>query len=446
MRMLSAGTIFDGQEKRLAGGRRTGGGWAAVAMAVAVLLALTGCVTTTPAPRVSLAEVPAAQQARAEHNVKVFNRAWSLVQDFHYDRKLQGVDWQAVGQTYGAMAAAATDDRELYTVLNGMVDLLKDSHTHALSPEQAEQRHKQLRARTGMYMTRFENRWAVSELLPGCPAEVAGVKPGWIVVARNGIKLGDRVDFRAQNGEVAQWEFLDEHEQPVTLMLTAQPLSTKPRQEARELPGGFMYLRFDGFDATDQRWLSRQLKAHHEAPGVVIDLRRNPGGSTLSLGILLGEFFDHAVDSGTFISRGSGRDETGSPIHYGERFAVAVEDAIVWSWHLFSSRYAGRVVILIDGSTASAGEIFSAVMQESGRATIIGRKSAGAVLASLFHSLPDGGELQLSMLDYLTPKGRRLENNGVEPDVKVATSLADLRAGRDVDLDAALRVLNEPVR
>jgi carboxyl-terminal processing protease len=101
------------------------------------------------------------------------------------------------------------------------------------------------------------------------------------------------------------------------------------------------------------------------------------------------------------------------------------------------------VVVLVDRATGSAPEIFAAVLQEHGRATIVGRKTAGAVLASWYHSLPDGGELQLSREDYVTPKGRRLENNGLEPDVPVARTVADVRVGRDVDLDAALRVLAE---
>jgi C-terminal processing protease CtpA/Prc len=58
--------------------------------------------------------------------------------------------------------------------------------------------------------------------------------------------------------------------------------------------------------------------------------------------------------------------------------------------------------------------------------------------------LPDGGELQLSREDYFAPKGRRLEGNGLEPDVPVARTLADLRAGCDADLEAALRVLRAP--
>ena len=64
-----------------------------------------------------------------------------------------------------------------------------------------------------------------------------------------------------------------------------------------------------------------------------------------------------------------------------------------------------------------------------------------AETAPLPKRLPDGGELQLSREDYLAPKGRRIEGNGIEPDVAVARTLEDLRRGRDPDLDAALRLL-----
>ena len=392
------------------------------AMGLAFALAwLAGC-TTTPAPRVSLAAVPVEQRARAEGNVRVFDRVWGLVADWHYDPKLHGVDWPAAGLKYGAAAAAAADDQALYAALGAMVGLLKDSHTHALSPTQTKERRTQTRARTGFYMTRVEGRWIVSELVAGSPAELAGVKTGWVVVARNGTAFGERSEARPKEGEVAQWEFLDDRDQPVALAIVAESLSTKPRQEVRVLAGGVVYLRFDAFDPADRRWLSDQLKTNRAASGVVIDLRRNPGGGTISLGITIGEFFDRAVDCGTFITRGGYRGGKSS-------------------WQMGSARYGGSVVVLVDGATGSAAEIFAAVLQEHGRATIVGRKTAGAVLASWYHGLPDGGELQLSRQDYVTPKGRRLENEGVAPDVKVVRTAADVRAGRDVDVEAALRVL-----
>lgn len=393
-------------------------------LALSVVL-LAGC-TTVPPVRVSLAELPPAQQAQAAKNLPVFNAVWDLVQRKHYDPKLQGMDWNAAAATFGPRAAAAADETALYGVLNAMLAPLNDSHTHALTPLQAQERRTQLRARTGFNLVRIDGRWAVSEVLPGSPAEEAGVKTGWIVVARNGEPIGAQLNFRAKEGEAAAWDFLDEHDQPIRLAPPAKRLSTASRQLARELDGGFVYLRFDEFDGPDRRWLGRQLQQHAAAPGVVIDLRRNPGGETFSLGITIGEFFERAVDCGTFISRSGAR-------------------SVKNSWQLGSARYRGRVVVLIDGGTGSAAEIFAAVLQDHGRATVVGRKSSGAVLASWFYRLPGGGELQLSREDYVAPKGRRIEGVGIEPDVVVSRSLADVRAGRDPDLEAALRILRAPV-
>jgi carboxyl-terminal processing protease len=86
-------------------------------------------------------------------------------------------------------------------------------------------------------------------------------------------------------------------------------------------------------------------------------------------------------------------------------------------------------------------------LKDHERATIVGRPTAGAVLASWFYSLPDGGELQLSREDYIAPNGRRIEGNGVEPNIVVTRTLADIRTGRDPDLETALRVLtSDPAR
>jgi carboxyl-terminal processing protease len=389
------------------------------------LLLLAGCATTTPRTPLSLTGIPPAQIARAQENLRLFTAVWDLVNRKHFDPKFQGVDWEAAAATHGPKAIAAPDETALYTELNEMLAALHDSHTHALTPAQAQERRTHLRARTGFSMVRVEGKWIVTDVMPASPAAIAGVKPGWIVVARNGEPMGGRLDFRPKEGDEIVWDFLDDKDQKVRLTPTAKRLSTGPLQVERTLDDGFVYLRFDEFDGKDRRWLSRELKEHATAPGVVIDLRRNPGGETFSLGISIGEFFDHPVDCGTFISRSGAR-------------------SVKNSWQLGSAEYRGRVVVLIDGATGSAAEIFSAVLQDHGRATLVGRKTAGAVLASWFYHLPDGGELQLSREDYMAPKGRRIEGKGIEPDITVPRTLEDVRTGRDRDLEAALAVLRKP--
>jgi carboxyl-terminal processing protease len=359
----------------------------------------------------------------------VFDTVWDLVNRKYFDAKLQGVDWNAAALEYGPKAAAAADDDSLYEAINGMIGRLKDSHTHAQSPERAKEFRTQQVARSGFRLFKVEGRWVVGDVMPDSPAGLAGVQAGWLALARNGEPLGERADFHPRDGETARWDFLDPADRPVSLPLTAKMLTIAPLQESRVLDGGVVYLRFDGFAFATRRWLHSQLKAHRDAPGLVIDLRLNPGGGTFWLREMIGEFFERKVEVGTFIRRDGAGDEAGS-------------------WQLGSVHYHGRVAVLVSGASASAAEIFSAVLQERHRAVIVGRRTMAAVLASRFYSLPDGGRLQLSIEDYLTPSGRRLEGegHGVEPDVPVDQKLADLRAGRDRDLEAALHALAQPER
>jgi carboxyl-terminal processing protease len=370
-----------------------------------------------------LDRIAPAQRARAEHNLAVFNAVWDLVNRKHYEPKLHGIDWEAQARRYGPRAAEAIDDAALYAVLNEMLADLHDSHTHALTAVQAEERRTHERSRTGFALTKIGDEWVVADVVPDSPAARAGVSPGWVVLRRNGQPLVGRPDFHPRVGEAAEWEFLDRENRRVVLTLVATTLSTAALQVVREVEPGIVYLRFDEFDRADRRWLSRQLVAHGNASAVIIDLRRNPGGDTRSLGIVIGEFFDHVVNCGTFITRKGAR---------------SIKESIAYG----SARYRGKVVVLVDANSASSSEIFAAVLKDQRRATIIGRKTAGAVLASWFYRLPDGGLLQLSEQDYEAPNGRRIESNGVEPDIVVTRTVADVRRGRDPDLDAALRLLH----
>ena len=388
---------------------------------------LAGCVTpVSPAPRVTAAGLTPEQAAREERNLRIFDTVWSTVAQRYYEPKLHGVDWRTAAITYGPQATAAADDMALYGAVNGLLGLLGDGHTGAFTAAQARDYHTQQHEMTGIRILRLGQRWAVYEVLPGSPAESAGVKPGWIVLSRDGQPLGERLQLPSlRGGEVVRWEFLDGRDQPVVLALTAARVSVA-RQEARVLPGGFVYLRFDDFYWSRMRWLSRQLKAHRDAPGVVIDLRQNPGGMLFSLDLMTGELFDRGFVYAESIDRSGGRHR-------------------LWALTLGSAHYRGRVAILVSRVSASAAEIFAATIQERHRGTVVGHQTAGYVLSARMRSLPDGGMLEYSDRDLHMTDGRRLEGCGVTPDVvPPPLTLDDLRAGRDPDLDAAVRVLRQP--
>jgi C-terminal peptidase prc len=405
---------------------RAGCGWIA---ALAAILLVAGCATPqSPAPRAAALALPVGQLARAEHNLRVFDSVWDLIERKFYDPKLLGVDWPAAARRFGPQAAAATDDPALYDAIDAMLRLLPSSHTVALTPRQAEERSRQELVRTGMDLLQVAGGWAVESVVPGSPAAAAGVEPGWVVLRRNGKAYDESTNFLPKPGDMIHWDFLDGLDRPVTLELAARVIPAKPREEIRHLAGGVVYLRFDEFDADSRDWLHARMREQRDAPALVIDLRRNSGGGVFWMREAIGDFLEARASIGTFVGRDGDDDD-------------------VKTWQFGSVHYRGRVAVLVSDGSASAAEIFAAVLQSRHRATIVGQKTAGKVLVSRFYGLPDGGELQVGIEDYLAPGGRRLENNGVQPDVPVpGPTLEDLRTQRDQGLAAAVRLLAEPDR
>jgi carboxyl-terminal processing protease len=344
------------------------------------------------------------------------------VKDKHFDPDFRGVNWAAMPAKYRAEALAAADDTTLYRVLERMCQELQESHLTPLPPRRTHELRTARRMAVGMGWMPLEGRNVVTDLIPGSPAAEAGVQTGWIVVSCEGRPIADAMALWPLPGRPVTYGFLDLNNQPRSI--TFQPELLKVTQLAsRELPGGYHYLRFDKFDRESLFWLNRELKAHRDAPGLVIDLRENPGGYLYAAKLAITQFFDHRVATGEFVRR-SGR--------------VSLSHGLPF----LSARYPGKVVVLTGGSTASAAEIFAHVLQYEQRATLVGRRTAGAVVISRTYPLPGGGTLQVPIQDYRGRDGRRLEGRRLLPDIGVPQpALADLRNGRDPDVETALAVL-----
>ncbi|MEZ5162327.1 MAG: S41 family peptidase [Fimbriimonadaceae bacterium] len=173
---------------------------------------------------------------------------------------------------------------------------------------------------------------------------------------------------------------------------------------------------------------------------LIIDLRNNGGGAVSNLAHLLGLFLNEAEPVGTFVNRrtvSSFQEET-------KEDKIDLVKIASWSDQKFKSarptikRFEGKVVVLTNRGSASASEIFASAMKETGRATIIGTQTRGAVLASTYGRLPGGFELQYPVSDYVTLKGVRLEGNPWKPDVEVTNGRTS--DGKDAYFEAALEV------
>lgn len=100
-------------------------------------------------------------------------------------------------------------------------------------------------------------------------------------------------------------------------------------------------------------------------------------------------------------------------------------------------------VVLVDGNSASASEIVAGALQDYKVATLTGEKTFGKGTVQKVLNLDDGALLKVTVAHWYTPNGKNISKAGIEPNTKVAISPADVNAGNDPQLDAALVQLNK---
>jgi carboxyl-terminal processing protease len=200
------------------------------------------------------------------------------------------------------------------------------------------------------------------------------------------------------------------------------------------LPSGEAYIRFDGFKVPVIKEFQEAIEKYRNAPGVIIDLRYNGGGRSDVLTAIAGYFFDSKTVVAEYLSRKDIASE--------EKSGETKTHRLVNAGKSGGRIYAGPVVILTSEGTASSSEIFSAAFQDTGRAKIVGVQTCGCVIGIANNQkMKGGGVLEVSEVLFFTPKGRKLEGDGVTPDTKVVPTIADLQQQRDVALTQAEQLL-----
>ncbi|MFN7975638.1 MAG: S41 family peptidase [Acidobacteriota bacterium] len=389
---------------------------------------------------------PSKAVASEDPNVASFDAVWSIINDVYYDPSFGGVDWTAAGDRYRTRVAglAAVGGREFVEIVTQMIAELRSTHYRLVPRDRVksgESRDTQP-GRIGLELRWIEESAVVWALLPGTPAEGSPLRPGFVVTAINGRDdgalherhapaIGHEVnplrkrivpyahEMLVQAGEPVTIDYRDGSGDPGQATLTAieQERQMSPRVEV-STHGSILVIAFKLFFGDLVERFRAALAAHPEARGLVVDLRGNPGGVAQHPVAIAGMLTAEPGSLGRSIYRNHAADFTVTPS---------------------AAPFLGPLAILIDSGSGSCSELLAGNLQERGRARVFGRRSAGAVLPSTEILLPNGCLFQYVVCDYTTAGGKRLESVGVIPDDgDIELSRADLLAGRDRDLDAAL--------
>lgn len=379
-----------------------------------------------------------------------FERLWAALTAYYPYFELKGVDPMELRAQYLPRVRAARDDAEYCLAIADMLAELGDAHTGVVSPPAHAGRRYFGTCRA------LGDEFVVERV--GETGRAAGLGPGAVILAVDGIPAEEalgalpprlrtgstpwqrraraafhllstagtslKVTFRDPRGEVRAVE-LSAPEGASGTRVPAGPVKIT----GELLPSGFGLIRIPGFgrgrDPVAE--FDVALEGLFRAPGLVLDLRGNGGGSTAVAERIAGRFLE-------------------GPFPYGREYYRGRLPQRGWRLRMEYRAeprppiYRRPVVLLADELTMSAAEQFLAIMVDSGRAVLVGRRSAGASGNPVRFKLP-GGIARFSTGDFRRRDGTPIEGIGFVPHVPVSYTAEDLRAGRDPDLEAAQALL-----
>ncbi|MEN0110735.1 MAG: S41 family peptidase [Planctomycetota bacterium] len=316
-----------------------------------------------------------------------------------------------------------------------------DNYSAYLTPGQLRDVYAQIEGNfvgLGVELKADAGALRIVRVIPGSPAERAGVLAGDLITAVDGQQTADLSTDEAAallSGEEGSVAFVtivtpdgtaDELARrfvakPVDgrAPMAGQPRTLRVRREHVDVPSiegakiadadyGVAYLRIPVFQKTTSRDVESALWDLHRQGmrSVVIDLRGNPGGLLTSSV----ELADKFIAQGGIVST-RGRSE-------GEDFDYRAHRAGTWRVPL---------VVLIDGDSASASEIFAAAIRDNRRGVIVGARSFGkGSVQGIFPMTRSGAGVRLTTAKFYSPQGQPISKVGVNPDIVVrrATSVA----------------------
>ena len=263
----------------------------------------------------------------------------------------------------------------------------------------------------GMEVTTEEGFVKVIAPIDNTPAKKAGVKAGDYITEIEGesimgLSLTEAVKrMRGKPGEPITITIAREDEESKEYTLVREIIK---RQTVRhEVKDGIGYIRIAQFNEKADEGLGKAIKALKKelggsVPGIVLDLRGNPGG-VLDQSVSVSSAF---LDGGEVVST-RGRSANDTERYNGKNGELAKGIPLV---------------VLIDGASASASEIVAGAVQDRGRGLVVGMTSFGKGSVQSIIPLRGGrdGAIRLTTQRYYTPAGRSIQGTGIDPDIYVS--------------------------
>ena len=328
--------------------------------------------------------------------------------------------------------------RLVYGAIKGMLKEL-DPHTNFMAPDLFKDFESETSGEFGGLGIEISVQNGVLTIISpieDTPAWEAGIKPGDKIIAvdgqtTKGVSLVEASQMmRGKKGSKTTLTIVREgEEKPRDISITRGNVKIKSVKYT-DMTEGYAYIKITSFIENTGKDLERALAEHEKkysgSKGLILDLRRNPGG-LLDQAVRVSDLF---IPDGKIVST-MGREKSKEEIIYASKKAHYTQFPLI---------------VLMNEYSASASEIVAGALQDNKRAIIMGEKSFGKGSVQSVVKLGDGSGLKLTVARYFTPSGKSIQAEGINPDIEVEEVDADAfgkaiiknRGGREKDMQGHL--------
>ncbi|MCL5428201.1 MAG: S41 family peptidase, partial [Chloroflexi bacterium] len=410
--------------------------------------------------------------------VDAFEAMFTKVSTEYPFTEQKGLDWEAIHDEVAPMVAEATNDDEYYLALREFTYSIPDAHVgisfnpNIFWPE--------IGGEFGLVLDELDDGSViVTQVLPGSPAEQAGIEAGAEIITWGGqpvgaaldavqpyfspfstqqherqqqliflprVPAGESIDVSFQNPDGAEQQATMQSVEDVQSYFAADPISLEDQLStpvyAEVLDSGIGYIKVNDFQDDynlTARLYERAIQGliDNEVPALIIDLRVNYGGS----GGLALDFSDYFYDEEVVLWNRESYNELLGEFELGE-FPARIKPGKLF--------YEGPIAVLISPSCISACEGFAYALTSTGRAMAVGTAGTAGAFGDVGfgqHTMPGDWSMQFPTGRPIDAEGNVvIEGVGIQPELRVAKTRESVLGIGDPVLDAAIEALLEEIQ
>lgn len=357
---------------------------------------------------------------------KLFDNVWATVKNNYYDPSLNHQSWSRWKDRYHGKIKT---DEDAKVAIDTMLASLDDPYSRYMDKAEYNDQNSSINSKItgiGVNIASVSGKVNIINVMDGTPAQAANLQAGDIILdingkEVNGLPLSDVANLvRGPENTVVQITILRNKDKFVKKVMRKE-IKIKTVKSSMEKNIGYIQISSFLGNSTPNEFMEAVEKTK-DADGLILDLRGNTGG-LLPNAIFIANLF---ITDGNIVSI-VGRDNY--------RYDIEAQDA--------EYEIDKPMIVLVDGSSASASEILSGALKDYKRAKLLGTKTFGKGMVQKIMPLPNETGLNLTIAKYLTPSGSDINKKGIEPDIEVKVTLDDIKNRNDVQLSTAKEILSQ---